>query len=379
VSAERLPNVIIIALESFRRDGMTPEWMPKIDAWSGRGLRLRNHYTGSMFSEAGLFALLYGRSPLVYHAVLDAQVPPQFCETLRRSGYRCGYFTGHPKVWFRREDYLNDRFFDEFVHDDAGNWNQWDRMALANLVRAANAPGGKPLFALAFLMSSHFEYQYPPEYERHLPVSHDLTWKTTKMSVLGPDSREPLLNRYRNTLAFLDDELKKTIDALDPEKNVIIVTADHGESFNDDGRFGHGSVFSDVVARVPMAIVGPGIEPAELDELTLHADVLPTVLHAVAGHPVPVAHAHGRDLLAGKPPRQSVLLAHCDPNRDTAEALLLHGSRRVRLHFGLKSPTSRLLGLEDDRAGLVVDHGLGELEVDQLLAAFDGELGTLIR
>ncbi len=379
VRADRLPNVIVIALESFRRDGMSPEWMPKVDAWSRRGLRLRRHYTGSIFSEAGLFGLVYGRSPLVYHAVLDAGVPPQLCETLRHSGYRCGYFTGHPKVWFRREEYLNERNFDEFVHDDTGNWNQWDRTALANLVRAANAPGKKPLFALVFLMSSHFEYQYPPEYERHLPVTREFTWETTKMSVLGPESREPLLNRYHNTLAFLDDELKRTIDALDPDRNLIIVTGDHGESFNDDGRFGHGSVFSDVVGRVPMAIVGPGVAPGELDEPTLHADVLPTVVHAVAGRSVAVAHAHGRDLLARLPARESLLLAHCDPNRDTAEALLIGGGRRVRLHLGLQAPTLQLLGLEDERARLVVEHGLDQPQVDRLLAAFEGELAALIR
>jgi len=377
--AERHPNVIIIALESFRRDGMSPEWMPKVDAWSRRGLRLRRHHTGSIFSEAGLFALLYGRSPLVYHAVLDAGVRPQLCETLRRSGYRCGYFSGHPKVWFRREDYINDRTFDEFVHDDTGNWNQWDRTALKNLVRSARAPGKKPLFALVFLMSSHFEYQYPTEYERYLPVTREFTWKTTKMSVLGPESRQPLLNRYHNSLAFLDDELARTIAALDPEQNLIIVTGDHGESFNDDGRFGHGSVFSDVVARVPMALVGPGVEPGEIDELTLHADVLPTVVHAIIGEPVPVAHTHGRDLLAGHPARQGLLLAHCDPNRDHAEALLLQGGRRVRLHLGLETPTLQLLGLEDERAQLVVEHGLDSSGVAELLAAFDGELGTLIR
>jgi membrane-anchored protein YejM (alkaline phosphatase superfamily) len=373
------PNVIIIALESFRRDGMSSEWMPKVDAWSRGGLRLRRHYTGSIFSEAGLFALLYGRSPLVYHSVLDAGVRPQLCETLRHSGYRCGYFSGHPKVWFRREEYINDRTFDEFVHDDTGDWNQWDRTALKNLVRAARATGKKPLFGMVFLMSSHFEYQYPPEYERHLPVTRDLTWETTRMSVLGPESREPLLNRYRNTLAFLDDALDQTIRALDPKQNLIIITADHGESFNDDGRFGHGSVFSDVVARVPMAIVGPGIEPAEFDEPTLHVDVLPTVVHALAGHSVSIAHAHGRDLLARQPARESLLLAHCDPNRDSAEALLLRGDRRVRLHLGLQAPTLQLLGLEDDRARLVVDHHLDSTQVQQLLAAFEGQLATLIR
>ena len=378
IDGESLPNVILIVLESVSRWGMSPETMPHVDAWSRQGLRLRRHYSGSIFSEAGMFSLIYGRSPLVYHAVLDAKLPPELCEVLRRSGYRCGYYSGHPKVWFRREEYINERTFDEFIHDDRGDWNQWDRTALANLVRAANA-GDAPLFGLVFLMSTHFEYQYPPEYERHLPVTNDFSWGTTRMSVLDAESRAPLLNRYRNTLAFVDDELEKMIEALDPQRNIIVITADHGESFNDDGRFGHGSAFSEAESGVPMAIVGPGIPPGDIDDPTMHADLLSTVLHALTGHHVAVAHTHGRDLLVEAPPRERLLLAHCDPGHRSAEALLVRGKRRVRLHLGLKEPSLRFLGVEDERASLVVEPGLDQVEVNQLLAAFDGELSAMVR
>src|SRR5690606_1574288 len=125
-------------------------------------------YAATNHSETGLFVLLYGQSALRYNSALDQKTPPSLCHLVRPLGYRCGYYTGHPQIWLRREEFLNAQTMDDFVHDDSGEWNDWDRRALKTASR--DLTDGTKRIALTFLMSSHFEYQYPPEYERFTPA-----------------------------------------------------------------------------------------------------------------------------------------------------------------------------------------------------------------
>jgi Sulfatase len=368
------PNIVLIVLESWRSDALDPRWMPRLDAWSKHGLRLDRHYAGSDYSEAGMFALLYGRSPLVYHAALDAQLRPDLVELLHHAGYGTAYFSGQPLDWERQEEFIGKKSFDRFEHDDAGSWVDWDKKALSRAVAAARGAGAQPLFALVYLMSSHFEYQYPPEYERYRPVDKHVRMETTRMVTLGPDARLPLTNRYHNSLAFLDDLIADSLAELDPAKDLVIVTGDHGESLDDDGRFGHGYGFPDVVARTPMVVGGPGIDARVESSSTLHVDLLPTIAHVLAGHPVSLPELDGVDLLASSPERSSVLLAHCSFERDAADALLISGSRRLRLELGLRSATVDVKGFEDPLGHLLPFETIPASSVDALAADFDREL-----
>ncbi len=368
------PNLIIIVLESLRRDALSHARMPRLDAWANGGLRLTNHYAGSTYSEAGLFTLLYGRSPLIYHAALDNKVKPDALVLFERAGYRTGYFSGHPVVWMRREEFINPHTFDSFVHYDKGPWPDWDRHAMASMVEAANAAHKRPLFGVVFLISSHFEYTYPKEYERHLPVDNTVHFSVTQMDSLGAASRIPLSNRYYNSLAFLDDLVADAIAKLDPTKNVIVLTGDHGESLFDDGRYGHGYSFADVIARTPMAIVGPGVPLRRDGDPTLHADVLPTFAHLVAGKHVELPDTMGRDLLQPGPARTSLLLAHTSFDHRTADALLVSDGNRLRLTLGLYHPTVTLRGFEDRLGHLLPNQSRGAADADQLLGEFSRQL-----
>src|SRR5262249_39545980 len=143
-----------------------------------------------------------------------------------------------------------------------------------------------------FLVSSHYDYEYPREYERHLPVADRFEGPGR-----SPHYREKLFNRYRNSLAFLDDEIYNFVESLNPSKNIVVITGDHGESFKEDGVYAHNSKGSDAQTHVPLAIVGPGVPCKTVTGFTRHADVVPTLLHLIAGQPVPLRHSHGKDFL----------------------------------------------------------------------------------
>jgi membrane-anchored protein YejM (alkaline phosphatase superfamily) len=369
------PNVLLIVVESFRADAFTQERMPRVFAWAQQGLIAKQHFGGSTYSEAGAFSLLYGRSPLLFDFTLDTHQPPTWCEIAHSLGMDCSYYSGHPRIWMRREEFLNPHVVDHFVHDDAGDWNQWDRSALAHAVTAIKSNAARPAIATVLLMSTHFEYQYPPEYERHLPVLVGAKWADTSFLDLGPSNRIPLTNRYLNSIAFTDDIVADAIAELAGTNTVIVFTGDHGESLGDDGRFGHGYSFAEVLTHVPFAMVGPGIPAAVRETPSLHSDVLRTLVPLLGG--TASGPAEAQDLLTPAPPRTSLLFAHCSYSHDFADALLIHDSLRIRLQLGLHEPDARLTGAQDTLGHPTSLDGVSAAQIAELQAAFEHELRVL--
>lgn len=341
-----LPNVVLIVLESFRHVAVGPGLMERIDRWAQAGLRCRTHYAGSNSSHLGLFTLLYGRSSLLYDVTLDAGVPPQLPWSLRASGYECSFITSGDCTGFRRMDgYLNRQVFDRLEVKWGSGWRDWperDQAALEDAQRLARErPGGKPQFIMLFLMCTHVPYAYPPEFELRRPAAQDVAgdaWRNCEPAHLQ--------NRYANAALFLEDRIMRLIEALDPSENLIIITGDHGESLGEDGALCHGTRASDIQTRVPLVMVGPGVPAREIFECTTHADVPATVLHALAGRPVHLAHGHGRDLLAGTVVQEPVLL--CPYRwRQPYDLVLLHGGQRLHMRIRIDRPQIEVFGFHD--------------------------------
>lgn len=372
----RPPNVILIVTESLRRDVFGAELMPRLSHWAEAGLTATEHDAGTNYSESGLFALLYGRSPAVFHQTLNAGVPPQLCVTLRASGYECAYFSGHPKIWMRREEFVNAQTMDHFVHDDRGSWPEWDQRALDGMVEMVTH-SDKPIFAIVLLMSSHFEYQYPPAYEVDQPVSRS-AWGVTSVRTLGPEAEIPQRNRYRNCMRFIDDLVADAFARLDPQRNLVVFTGDHGESINDDGRYTHGYSFAEVITHTPLAMVGPGVQPGRLAHPTYHQDLLPSLLHVLQGEAVLVPHVQGVDWFSAAQP-DSALLAHSPAGQRLIETQLRTQGLRLRLDLDPRAPELTVLGFEDALGHLIATPDLGQGREDQLVHALEAQLLTLRR
>jgi hypothetical protein len=344
------PNVILIVLESLRHSAIGPEMMSQLDAWGGQGLRLQRHYAGSNASHLGLFAILYGRSPLVYDATLDARVPPQLPIALRRSGYETMFLTSGDCQGFRRMgDYLNGDAFDHTFTDGGEVWQDRplrDRRILAQVRRLATEQSARPRFIMAFLMSTHFPYSFSDEFAERQPCGENIDYSNwTKAGI------EVLRNRYHNAARFLESELMRTVAGLDPRRNLIIITGDHGESLGEDGALAHCTRGSEIQLRVPFLMVGGGVPQQSIQSPTTHMDILPTLLHALAGSHVHVAHSSGRDLLNRQSLSENVLLC---PYRwsEPGELLLICGQERMQFNYRLSEPEISAFGFCTEAAAL---------------------------
>lgn len=373
------PNVILLVLESFRDSAVSERLLARLNAWGGTGLRAARHYAGSNSSHLGLFALLYGRSPLLYDPTLDAQVPPQWCYSLRHSGYECSFVTSGDCNGFRRMDgYLNDHDFDHVIIKGGAGWRDWperDHQALQEVRQQLAGAAGRPQFVMAFLMCTHIPYAYPPEFEIRKPVATDVAgdeWRNC-------NPRE-LLNRYSNAALYLESELMNLIETLDPARNIVIVTGDHGESMSEDGALCHGTRASEVQTRVPLLMVGGNIAPQRVEQPTTHADVLPTLLHALAEKHVDLAHGHGRDLLGTAELLDQVLI--CPYRwREPYDLVLIKQGERLNLKIRLDRPAVEAFGFHDTSGNLDLESAqrYSGSDADRWVTSFRDELRRITR
>jgi Sulfatase len=349
VKKANLPNVIIIIFESFRHFAIGPELMRELDQWSKQGLRLDRHYCGSNCSHLGLFSLFYGRSPLGYYQTLDRNIPPQLLESLRRSGYWITFLTSGETKGFRSLDrFLNETYCDEIAV--VGNYDpenieeqaNTDRGKLARMRSIVSTPRGRPQCVFFYLLSSHWPYSFPPEFQRFKDVAGFWQFLSPWEQIQGH------LNRYANSLSFLDREVMQVLGSIDMKQNIVVITGDHGESMGEDGIFRHSTRMSEIQMRTPCVMVGAGIAPRGVPTATVHSDILPTLLHALAHRNVPIENCQGRDLLADQSPADEVGTAPANGPRWEG-LLVVQGKKRMAFSTDTfsQTPSFEFAGLVD--------------------------------
>jgi arylsulfatase A-like enzyme len=118
-------------------------------------------------------------------------------------------------------------------------------------------------------------------------------------------------DRYRSELAFVDEQLSRLLRFLREEgwydDSLIMVFADHGESFGEHDHFHHHYLVYPWLVNVPLMWRAPDTEPGRVDAPVHLMDVTPSVLHFL-GLPAP-AGIRGSSLLAGSPPKTRLLFS----------------------------------------------------------------------
>ena len=105
------------------------------------------------------------------------------------------------------------------------------------------------------------------------------------------DPPEPFREKYRDRpydgeIAYTDQQLGRLFDAVarksPPEKTLIAVLSDHGESFSEHGEYTHGVFLYDSTLRIAFLMAGGGIPAGvRVKQQARTIDLLPTVLELI--------------------------------------------------------------------------------------------------
>lgn len=102
---------------------------------------------------------------------------------------------------------------------------------------------------------------------------------------------DQILDLYDSCVARFDDEVGRMLEHLEAcglaENTLIVVYSDHGMEFFEHNTWGQGnSAIGDFSPRIPLLIVGAGIQPGIYQGVVRSIDVMPTLLEQ-AGIPLP--------------------------------------------------------------------------------------------
>jgi len=311
-AALRPLNVILVVAESLRAAEFNEKTAPFLSALAGTAVEATNHYSSSNTTHMGLFSLLYGLNPHYFQDARVGRVPSAPMELLALSGYDINATVSRTMHWYDIDRFVFGGRQKTFVADGADNV-QRDRAVTDRAIELARGRRGsaQPYLNFLYYYATHADYQHPPETAVFQPAL------TGPVDFLDPRLREtpaPLLNRYRNSVRFIDGEMQRLVTALKEmgawEDTILVFTSDHGQEFFEDGRLGHNSSLNHWQTQVPLLLHVPGLAPRRIEKLTSHTDVIGTLL-AVLGAPKDFArNLQGRDMLAGETGSVYVGLAH---------------------------------------------------------------------
>jgi uncharacterized sulfatase len=113
---------------------------------------------------------------------------------------------------------------------------------------------------------------------------------------LSEEEWQALRAMYDAEIAYTDecigdlfDHVQSTLDG----ETIIILTADHGELFGEQGMMSHIKVLDDAVTRVPLVVHGLGDLEEYQDKLVQHADIMEAVVDMAGGS---TEQFHGVDI-----------------------------------------------------------------------------------
>ncbi|MGF1693746.1 sulfatase-like hydrolase/transferase [Photobacterium kagoshimensis] len=282
-------NILLVVLESWRFDSLTPDVMPNMYQFSKLATNYTNHYSSGNVTVSGLFGLFSGLHPtyLTYAQSQPLQNQSLLTRRLGELNYDIDIYTSTNLERFN----LKPIFFGEINDDnyhyiDEGRPFENDKALNETLISSLSEQSIAPWFKFIFYNSSHSFYDYPKNNEKYTPVAGNESAFLNN----NKESIAAVFNKYKNSLHYIDTLFESIENKLREtgqlENTVIIITGDHAEEFNDNkvGHWGHGSNYSKYQSKVPLIIYHPkNKSQSEEAKTTTHVDIAPTLLKNYLG------------------------------------------------------------------------------------------------
>ncbi len=353
------PNILLISIDSLRLDhlsayGYAKETTPFLTKLAGQGVLFHNAFSASNWTGAAVASLLTGRYPLRHgytnkRYYLDEDVPT-LAQLLQTAGYCSACFSNN--LYITPQTGLT-RGFDHFYYrgveqtpasaskkkSNSARLKQFvpetvkavlrdiiDLFSVQNSLRRDDGAQAteravcrwlqehrqRPSFVYIHYQEPHSPYFPPKPYrKRFFPEGWRQQWRYLQYDHIHYYSGKKKFTRrqmdnyislYDGEITYLDWRLGRLFDYLTEQKlmqdTVVLVTADHGECFGENGYIWHAFNLYDGLIRVPLIVRYPPWfgRSKTVDGLVQSVDILATVLEGLG---LAAADADGCSFLSG--------------------------------------------------------------------------------
>jgi arylsulfatase len=302
VESDRPPNLLIVTIDTLRADhvgayGYAKAKTHAIDQIAGIGVRFANALTPFPRTTPALASLFTGLWTQ-HHGSRNVGIPIKhgitLTEVLNKQGYQTHAVTSTALASMKQGFDRGFENFDGRSHDSEALLATHVTDRALNFARAASKD--QPQMIWAHYFDPHFPYEPPPGFPNQ-PVapscrqliedinSHpDIEWNLhSNWGSVAERTRDDCVELYDAVIHYTDTEIARLLAGLNQigflNSVVIVITADHGESFGESGTYyEHGATVSEAVVRIPLVIAGPQINAGVEDALFSLEDLMPTLL-----------------------------------------------------------------------------------------------------
>ena len=333
---ENPPNVLLLLVDSLRADrlslyGNSRRTSPYISELADRALvcdRAFSHSPWTMPSMATLFTSTYESVHQLSmipdekerFSVLDAAFTTA-AEYFGERGYRTAAISAQP--WVSKKTGFDQGFDEFFVVASTSQKHEAEKVALKGL-EWLRAHRDQRFFLYLHFMTPHIPYNPPPPFSdlpwirpapaKFLPLRgrpHHEFWEFMMHDLAGEgpnratsEDVEYLLSLYDAEVAHVDwwigvvDRALKRLGLADD--TLVVLVADHGESFYEHGMLGHDFHLYNENLHIPLIFSHPGLFPetSRTNEIVGIVDILPTVVDLFGMEKL--SQYQGRSIISGR-------------------------------------------------------------------------------
>ncbi|MCS6174412.1 DUF3413 domain-containing protein [Shewanella baltica] len=262
-------NVLMITIDSLRADMVDGKSMPFLQQYTENNQSFTQHFSGGNQFRTGMFSLLYGLQGSYGDARIFNSTSPLMTRSFQQAGYELGLFLPETNLNLRSSQAMFNDFNPVIAKETNGSadadlhtvasFNEWHSIQ------------NKPWFALVNLKA-------PENFDT--PVGF-LGIETVKADPALMPAQKVLFNQYRQSLYFVDQQLKAILANV-PKDTLVIITGVNGKMFTSNSDEANRNLSPQSV-KVPLVIHWPNTGASKVKYRTSHYGIAPTLMTHVLG------------------------------------------------------------------------------------------------
>ena len=267
--ADKKINVLMITINSLRADMVDGKSMPFLHQYTENNQSFTQHFSGGNQFRTGMFSLLYGLQGSYGDARIFNSTSPLLTRSFQQAGYELGLFLPETNLNLRSSQAMFNDFNPVIAKETNGSadadlhtvasFNEWHSIQ------------HKPWFALVNLKA-------PENFDT--PVGF-LGIETVKANTDLMPAQKVLFNQYRQSLYFVDQQLKAMLANVSND-TLVIITGVNGKMFTSNSDEANRNLSPQSV-KVPLVIHWPNTGASKVKYRTSHYGIAPTLMTHVLG------------------------------------------------------------------------------------------------
>ncbi len=301
----REPKVIWLTIDTLRAEnlhfmGYERETSPWMDKLAGKSVVFKWALSPSHATVVSVPSYMTGKyqSELFYNSFRDTWLPSKFtmlAESFKEAGFRTHWYTTNGNAARAKN---HDQGIDEYHQLFPQGQVSANIEEVINFVKSKYSPGVQKEFIYVHLNDVHDPYRPPfpfdtmfgPMYRQatvhegyalnkdRIRLFSNIPYFSEKHN-LNQHDIDFLIGQYDGGIRYVDSKLNELLEAFDFDfkRDMLILSADHGEQFFEHGFLAHGRSMRSQDFRVPLIIYGPNFKPGQYDHAVSLLDLYPTL------------------------------------------------------------------------------------------------------